>query len=101
MGMHPDIMWEMRPVDFWRMWRVHEKKTRAKALEITYMISFGKLEDSEDFLHLYKNIWHELNEVPMIEEKRISMVEELGEEGIKRNSEEVYKHLGITPPGEN
>lgn len=94
MGMMPDVMWWMRPVDFWRLYKHHYKKISIEARKMAISLSFGKLDDAEDINDLYEDLFYMLsgNEKPVKNKKTIT--EEWGEERLNNFLKEVNSHIG-------
>ena len=61
-----NVFWEMRPVDFWKMYESFKKKERMQIK----MLAVQKFEGNEaDFMPFYENLWHFITETPKVEKK--------------------------------
>lgn len=94
MGMMPDVMWWMRPVDFWRMYRHYYKKIIIEARKMAINLSFGKLEDPEDINDLYEDLFYMLAGQPKPEKKKTTITEDWGEENLTSFLKEVNNLVG-------
>jgi hypothetical protein len=64
MGMLPDVMWDLRPVDFWRLYNAHKKRERQKIRMLSLqMISNSSADDAAQAeIDLYQDLWRILTE---------------------------------------
>lgn len=62
--MLPDVMWDLRPVDFWRLYNAHKKRERQKIRMLSLqMISNSYAEDAAQAeMDLYQDLWRILTE---------------------------------------
>lgn len=62
--MLPDVMWDLRPVDFWRLYNAHKKRERQKIRMLSLqMISNSSADDAAQAeMDLYQDLWRILTE---------------------------------------
>lgn len=98
MGMLPETMWWMRPVDFWRMYRWHIKKIAIEAQKTTMLLTFGKLDDVDKINDLYQSMFYMLLGQPKPEVKHKGMIETYGEEYVTDLIKRAAQLTGIELP---
>lgn len=77
--MLPQVMWELRPVDFTKLYQAHQKRQRQEVTKLAILSSAGG--GITDFTGHWQNIFNALNEIKPKEKQ--SYIKKVGIEKVK------------------